>query len=59
MAPAPCTTFLRYGDTAKPAELYAIIEHFCNCRRRLELFGRDNNIRRGWLTLVETALHPG
>lgn len=41
----------RYGDTEKPKELYAIIEHFCNCRRRLELFGRDNNIRRGWLTL--------
>ena len=40
-----------YGDTAKPEELYSIIEHFCNCRRRLELFGRDNNIRPGWLTL--------
>jgi N6-adenosine-specific RNA methylase IME4 len=40
-----------YGDTAKPDELYSIIEHFCNCRRRLELFGRDNNIRPGWLTL--------
>ena len=40
-----------YGDTEKPKELYAIVEHFCQCRRRLELFGRDNNIRRGWLTL--------
>ena len=40
-----------YGATDKPTELYAIIEHFCNGRRRLELFGEDTNIRRGWLTL--------
>ena len=23
-----------YGSTEKPTELYSIIEHFCNCRRR-------------------------
>jgi hypothetical protein len=40
-----------YGATDKPHELYAIIEHFCLGRRRLELFGHDTNIRRGWLTL--------
>ena len=40
-----------YGATDKPSELYAIIEHFANGRRRLELFGEDSNIRRGWLTL--------
>uniref|UniRef100_A0A7S0NXZ0 Uncharacterized protein n=1 Tax=Calcidiscus leptoporus TaxID=127549 RepID=A0A7S0NXZ0_9EUKA len=40
-----------YGSTEKPTELYSIIEHFCNCRRRLELFGEDHNLRRGWLTL--------
>ena len=40
-----------YGATDKPPELYAIIEHFCNGRRRLELFGGDANVRRGWLTL--------
>ena len=40
-----------YGATDKPSELYAIIEHFANGRRRLELFGEDTNIRRGWLTL--------
>lgn len=40
-----------YGATNKPDELYAIIEHFANGRRRLELFGEDHNIRRGWLTL--------
>jgi len=37
--------------TAKPAELYNIIEHFCQGRRRLELFGEDSNIRPGWITL--------
>ena len=40
-----------YGAMDKPSELYAIIEHFANGRRRLELFGHDHNIRRGWLTL--------
>jgi N6-adenosine-specific RNA methylase IME4 len=40
-----------YGATAKPAELYAIIERFAQGRRRLELFGEDSNIRRGWLTV--------
>ncbi|KAG9304175.1 hypothetical protein G9A89_019737 [Geosiphon pyriformis] len=40
-----------YEGTAKPEELYHIIEHFCLGRRRLELFGEDHNIRPGWLTL--------
>ncbi|RUS19974.1 methyltransferase-like protein 14 [Endogone sp. FLAS-F59071] len=39
------------GSTRKPEELYHIIEHFCLGRRRLELFGEDHNIRRGWLTI--------
>ncbi|KAJ3130979.1 N6-adenosine-methyltransferase subunit mettl14 [Physocladia obscura] len=39
------------GDTAKPEELYTIIENFCLGKRRLELFGRDNNLRNGWLTV--------
>jgi hypothetical protein len=43
-----------YGATDKPTELYAIMEHFCNGRRRLELFGEDTNIRRGWLTLGQS-----
>ena len=30
---------------------YSIIEHFAQGRRRLELFGEDHNLRRGWLTL--------
>ena len=33
------------GSTEKPDELYSIIEHFCQCRRRLELFGEDGNVR--------------
>lgn len=39
------------GSCEKPTELYSIIEHFANGRRRLELFGEDHNIRRGWLTV--------
>jgi len=39
------------GDTKKPEEIYHIIERFCLGRRRLELFGRDVNIRAGWVTL--------
>jgi len=46
-----------YGSTEKPTELYSIIEHFCNCRRRLELFGEDTNLRRGWLTLGSELSH--
>ncbi|KNC98158.1 uncharacterized protein SPPG_06562 [Spizellomyces punctatus DAOM BR117] len=37
--------------TRKPEELYYLIEHFCMGRRRLELFGNDENIRRGWITV--------
>jgi len=40
-----------FGSTAKPEELYHIIEHFCLGRRRLELFAADRNIRPGWLSL--------
>jgi hypothetical protein len=40
-----------FGSCAKPEELYHIIEHFAQGRRRLELFGEDHNIRPGWLTL--------
>nr|GME02403.1 methyltransferase-like protein 1 [Ipomoea batatas] len=40
-----------YGSTAKPEDMYRIIEHFALGRRRLELFGEDHNIRTGWLTV--------
>ncbi|KAA8516879.1 hypothetical protein F0562_017303 [Nyssa sinensis] len=40
-----------YGSTAKPEDMYRIIEHFCLGRRRLELFGEDHNIWSGWLTV--------
>ncbi|CAJ1367420.1 unnamed protein product [Effrenium voratum] len=36
-----------FGSTQKPTELYETIEHFCLGRRRLELFGRDRNLRDG------------
>lgn len=35
----------------KPPELYSIIENFCLGTRRVELFGANRNIRRGWLTI--------
>lgn len=40
-----------YGSTAKPEELYHIVEHFAQGQRRLELFGEDHNIRAGWITV--------
>ncbi|KAM7492958.1 hypothetical protein LguiB_027567 [Lonicera macranthoides] len=40
-----------YGSTAKPEDMYRIVEHFSLGRRRLELFGEDHNIRSGWLTV--------
>ncbi|XP_052199079.1 N6-adenosine-methyltransferase non-catalytic subunit MTB isoform X2 [Diospyros lotus] len=40
-----------YGSTAKPEDMYRIIEHFALGRRRVELFGEDHNIRSGWLTM--------
>ncbi|GAQ87453.1 Methyltransferase [Klebsormidium nitens] len=40
-----------YGSTRKPEELYHIVEHFAQGRRRLELFGEDHNIRAGWVTV--------
>ncbi|SNX83472.1 related to KAR4 - transcription factor required for gene regulation in response to pheromones [Melanopsichium pennsylvanicum] len=36
---------------SKPSELYQTIENFCLGTRRLELFGRNRNLRRGWLTV--------
>lgn len=49
--PSPLGEEPPFGSPEKPAELYSTIEHFCNGRRRLELFGADHNVRRGWLTL--------
>ena len=40
-----------YGCEKKPDEIFHIIEHFCLGKRRLYLFGRDNTIRQGWLTV--------
>ncbi|TPX35925.1 hypothetical protein SmJEL517_g01742 [Synchytrium microbalum] len=40
-----------FGSTAKPEEMYHLIEHFCLGRRRLELFGEDHNMRPGWVTV--------
>lgn len=40
----------------KPPELYTLIENFCMGTRRLELFGKANNARRGWLTVGSDSL---
>lgn len=40
-----------FGSFDKPIEIFHIIEHFCLGRRRLHIFGRDSNIRPGWLTI--------
>jgi len=36
---------------AKPEEIFLIAEHFCLGRRRLHLFGRDDTLRPGWVTV--------
>lgn len=46
-------------STHKPEELYHVIEHFCLGRRRIELFGTDNNLRAGWVTLGADTSIPG
>ncbi|PWN53224.1 MT-A70-domain-containing protein [Violaceomyces palustris] len=39
-------------DTSrKPDELYGMIERLCPGGRKVELFGRRHNTRRGWITL--------
>lgn len=40
-----------YDPMEKPPELYDLIENFCLGSRRLELFGRKRNVRKGWLTV--------
>ena len=39
------------GSKHKPEELFNIIENFCMGRRRLEIFGSDESLRPGWLTV--------
>lgn len=36
---------------SKPPEMYNLIENFCLGTRRLELFGTNHCLRRGWLTV--------
>ncbi|PWN87484.1 MT-A70-domain-containing protein [Acaromyces ingoldii] len=40
-----------FDARAKPPELMDLVENFCLGTRRLELFGRNRNLRRGWLTV--------
>ncbi len=45
------TEELANGDMNKPEEIFHIIEHFCLGNKRLYLFGRDDSVRNGWLTV--------
>lgn len=51
VAPAP-----EFGSREKPAQIYALIERFCNSQRRIELFAQ--RMRPGWVTHME-KLEPG
>lgn len=44
-------SFDLYAGMSKPKEIYELIERFCLGRRRLDLFGCDETIRPGWLTV--------
>ncbi|XP_002736391.1 N(6)-adenosine-methyltransferase non-catalytic subunit METTL14-like [Saccoglossus kowalevskii] len=39
------------GSLEKPVEIYHIMEHFCLGKRRLHLFGDEESIRPGWLSV--------
>lgn len=47
------------SPVCKPPELYDMIERFCLGTRRLELFGTNRNVRRGWLTVGADLGGPG
>ena len=48
MTPSAC---IRLSSIALELLCPDCLQHFCQGRRRLELFGEDHNIRPGWLTL--------
>ena len=59
IAPGECIPGTRVvSPERKPHELYCIAERFCLGTRRIELFGTNRNIRRGWLT-VGAHVGPG
>lgn len=43
--------------TRKPPEMYQLIENFCLGTRRLEIFGRYNSLKRGWVTVTAEELN--
>ena len=40
----------------KPPEMHQLIENFCLGTRRLEIFGRQHSLRRGWVTVTAESL---
>lgn len=41
----------RRGQSQKPERIYEIIEELVPNGRYLEIFGRKNNLRDGWITI--------
>jgi mRNA m6A methyltransferase catalytic subunit len=41
----------RRGQSQKPDQIYELIEELCPDGKYLEIFGRLNNLRDGWVTI--------
>ena len=41
----------RRGQSQKPEEIYELVEKLVPSRKYLEIFGRRNNLRNGWITI--------
>jgi mRNA m6A methyltransferase non-catalytic subunit len=41
-----------FWSTEKPTELFDIIERFCLGRKKIQLFGSKDTVRKGWLTTM-------
>eukprot|EP00924_Labyrinthula_sp_SR-Ha-C_P001736 augustus_masked-scaffold_113-processed-gene-0.12-mRNA-1 protein AED:1.00 eAED:1.00 QI:0/0/0/0/1/1/3/0/823 len=47
-----CLFGLKRGNSEKPVEFYELIDdHFTSDRKKVELFGRNNNLRKNWITV--------
>lgn len=44
--------------TRKPPEMYSLIENFCLGTRRLEIFGKQSSLRKGWVTALSANVNP-
>ncbi|KAF8596934.1 MT-A70-domain-containing protein [Ceratobasidium sp. AG-I] len=44
--------------TRKPPEMYSLIENFCLGTRKLEIFGKQSSLRKGWVTALSANVSP-